>query len=284
MLMACPRITNAFPLREDKGRMGVVTLSGEQWLARVFRPAVAAVEGVRSAGVVSVDPLRVLGGRLAAQVEALGDTGVLTEEQERNALDALAEAGIMPEVQSVSASTSGPSVAVPVAVRAGSPPGAVPQPVEPAMLRGVLAGPRRLGQFDGRPVTLLSAELWSDRFLIDLYTDPGPEYRDRRTRATREHLEWLRLVRRGRTSERPSPARIASPLENLTWKLHDDHGTEYRQTGGSAESEPHLHRQRMRWSPTPPVNTGRLTLLATDDSGTVVLNAELPVPGRPGLE
>jgi hypothetical protein len=262
--------------------MGAVTLSGEQWLEQVFRPAVAAVERARSAGVVPVDSLRVLGGRLAAQVEVLGDTGVLTDEQERTALGALEKAGIMPEVRSTSASASvsGTGVAMPVAVRAGSAPVAARQPDEPPRLRGVLAGPRRLGQLDGRPVTLISAELWSDRFLVDLYTDPGPEYRDRRTRATREHLEWLRRQRRGQAVERPGAALVASPLQNLTWKLQDEHGTEYHRTGGSAEAEHHLDRQRMRWSPAPPVHTEHLTLLATDATGAVVLNAEIPVPGR----
>jgi hypothetical protein len=256
-----------------------VTLSGEQWLEQVFRPAVAAVERVRSADVVTVDPLRVLGGRLAAQVEALGDTGVLTDAQERSALDALEEAGIMPEVRTVSASSSGPGAALPVAVRAGSAaPVAAHQPAEAPRLRGVLAGPRRLGHLDGRPVTLVSAELWSDRVLVDLYADPGQEYRDRRTRATREHLEWLRGQRRGHAAERPRSALVASPLQDLTWTLQDDHGTEYHRTGGSAEAEHHLDRQRLRWSPAPPAHAERLTLLATDATGTVVLDAELPVP------
>jgi hypothetical protein len=147
-------------------------LSGEQWLTQVFRPAVAGVSRARrerSVGVVSVDPLRMVGGRLAAQVEALGDTGVLTDEQERAALDTLEQAGIMPETRSASAamSSSVPAgVFAPVPVRTGSAPVVVresAEPLDPPMLRGVLAGPRQLGQLDGRPVTLISAELWSDR-------------------------------------------------------------------------------------------------------------------------
>src|SRR2546423_9074591 len=89
-------------------------LSGEQWLAQVFRPAVAGVSRARrerSVSVVSMDPLRMLGSRLAAQVEALGATGVLTDEQESAALDALEEAGIMPEIRSVSFSASSSTAA-----------------------------------------------------------------------------------------------------------------------------------------------------------------------------
>jgi hypothetical protein len=234
--------------------------------------------------MVSIDPLRVLGGRLAAQVEALGDTGVLTDEQERAALAALEEAGIMPEIRSMSATTStstSANASAPVAVRVGSAPVVAHKPAEPPeppMLRGVLAGPRQLGELDGRPVALISAELWSDRFLVDLYTDPGPEHRDRRARATREHLEWMKRQRRGHTTERPDRAAVGSPLRDLTWELHDEHGAVYRRTGGSAESEHYLDRQRMQWTPAPPAHSERLTLLATDAAGTVVLNVEIPVP------
>jgi hypothetical protein len=264
-----------------------VKLSGEQWLTQVFRPAVAGVSRARrerSVGVVSVDPLRMVGGRLAAQVEALGDTGVLTDEQERAALDTLEQAGIMPETRSASAamSSSMPAgVFAPVPVRTGSAPVVVresAEPLDPPMLRGVLAGPRQLGQLDGRPVTLISAELWSDRFLVDLHTNPGPEHRDRRARATREQLEWMKRQRRGQATERPDRAVVGSALADLTWELHDEQGTAYRRTGGSAESGDCLDRQRMQWSPAPPAHSDRLTLLATDTTGTIVLNAEIPIP------
>jgi hypothetical protein len=236
-----------------------VTMSGEQWLDQVFRPTVAAVKNVPSTRRVSADPLQMLGSRLAAQVEALRDTGVLTDDQETTALDALEEAGIMPELQSVSASESG--TAIPA------------QP--PARLRSVVAGPRPLGLFDGRPVTLVAAELWSDRFVVDLYTDPGPEYRNRQARTNRERLKWISLQRRGQSAERPP--HVTSPLATLTWTLHDDHGTEYHQTGGSAGSERHLDRQRTQWSPAPPANCERVTLVATDTTGAVVLTLEIPV-------
>lgn len=262
-------------------------LSGEQWLAQVFRPAVAGVGRARragSVGVVSVDPLRMLGSRLAAQVEALGDTGVLTEEQERAALDSLEDAGIMPEIRSMSVSTSSSraeGVSAAVAVRAGEAPVAAREPAEPPeppTLRGVLVGPRRLGQLGGRPVTLISAELWRDRFVVDLYTNPGPEHRDRRARVVREQLEWMKRQRRGQRADRPDRAIPGSPLADLTWELRDEHGTAYRRSGGSAESGDQLDRQRMQWSPAPPAHTVRLTLLATDTAGTIVLEAEIPVP------
>lgn len=252
-------------------------------MAQVFRPAVAGVSRARrerSVGVVSVDPVRLLGSRLAAQVEALGDTGVLTDEQESTALDLLDEAGIGPEIRSVSSSTAAGAFA-PVAVRAGSAPVVAREPAEPLdppTLRGVLVGPRQLGHLGGRPVTLISAELWSDRFLVDLYTNPGPEHRDRRARAAREQLEWMKRQRRGQATERPGQAVVGSPLADLTWELRDEQDTAYRRTGGSAESGDHLDRRRMQWSPAPPAHSGRLTLLATDTTGTIVLNTEIPIP------
>ncbi|GAB3165283.1 hypothetical protein GCM10027258_87940 [Amycolatopsis stemonae] len=251
-------------------------LSGEEWLARVFRPAVAGVSRAQPVGTVSVDPLRLLGSRLAAQVEALGDTGVLTDEQERAALAALEKAGIRPEVRSMSASaSSSASTGAFAAVRAGAAP---VKPPAPPTLQGVLAGPRQLGRLDGRPVTLISAELWSDRIVVDLYTNPGPEHRDRRAQAAREHLEWVKRQRRGQAGGRPARAPAGSPLADLTWELRDAPGTAYRRTGGSAESGDHLDRQRMHWFPAPPADFGRLTLLATDPTGTTVLDAEITVP------
>lgn len=266
-----------------------MSMSGEQWLNQVFRSTMTAVNRARhdrSLGMIPLDRLRVVGGRLAAQVQALGDTGVLTDEQERTALDALVEAGIMPEVRSVSVSVSSTStsagVSAPVAVRAGSMPVAARVQDEPPRLLGVLAGPRQLGQLDGRPVTLISAELWSDRFLVDLYTDPGPEYRSRQTRMTQEHLEWRRNQRHGHATERPGQPLADPLLQGLIWELRDEQGTEYYRTGGSAASEHYVERQRMQWSPAPSADSGRVTLLATDASGTVVLDAEVHVPGLPG--
>jgi hypothetical protein len=51
----------------------------------------------------------------------------------------------------------------------------------------------------------------------------------------------------------------------------------YRQTGGSGTSEGRVERQRTQWSPAPPVNTEHVTLRATDATGAVVLDAEIPV-------
>jgi hypothetical protein len=242
-----------------------VTLSGEQWLAQVFRPVVAAVNRVRRAqSTASLGPL----GRLAAQVEALGDTGVLTDEQEREAMAALEDAGFTQEVTSVSSSAS-------ASARVGP---AADEPTGPPVLVGVLAGPRRLGHLDGRPVTLISAELWSDRFLFDLYTDPGQEYRDRQALATRERLERVIRQRRGQPTEGLRGAAPQSPLQELSWRLRGEGGVEYRQSGGSSEAGAHLDRRQLRWSPAPPPGSERLTLIATDTTGTVVLDVEIPVP------
>jgi hypothetical protein len=34
----------------------------------------------------------------------------------------------------------------------------------------------------------------------------------------------------------------------------------------------------MQWFPEPPAHSGRLTLLATDATGTTVLDSEIPIP------
>ncbi len=254
-------------------------LSGQQWLDRVLLSTVAAVTHPRHDRPAPADALHALGSQLAAQVNALADTGVLNDEQERAALAALTDAGIMPEIRSVSASASasaGGTGAV-AAVRAGSvPPVPTTTPAGPPTLSGVLAGPRPLGQLDGRAVTLISAELWSDRFLVSLCTETGQEYRDRRRQDTREHLEWMRRQRRGEAAERPGRTSAIPPLQALTWELRDEQATPYGLRGRSGESDEYLDLVRLRWYPPPASNTKRLTLVATDDSGMVAFTAEVP--------
>lgn len=254
-----------------------MTMTGEQWLDQVFRPSVSIADGARGMRV-QVDPMRVLGGKLAAQVEALGDTGVLTDEQERAAFDSLEAAGILPELESRSASmsttermtvTTGPDGTAGMAIS--------PVPDGPPRLLGVLAGPRELGSIDGRPVVLISAELWSDRFLVDLYADPGPGFRAGRARATRQQLDWLRHLRRGERADRPGGGHAMPALHDLVWDLQDGQGTEYARTAAGELSD-YVVRRRLQWTPAPWVGVETLTLRALDGDGTVVLTAELPRP------
>ena len=241
-----------------------MSMTGEEWLDRVFRPAVSISDRARGV-VVQVDPLKVLGGRLTAQVEALADTGVLTDEQERAALDALEAAGILPELQSRSAS-GGTRMTI------------TPAPDGPPRLEAVLAGPRDLGLLDGRPLVLISAELWSDRFLIDLYADPGPDFRAGVARATRERLDWVKRLRRGERADRPGGAHATARLHELTWDLLDEQGTEYTGTLAAAEASDYIARQRLRWWPAPWLGVESLTLRATDGAGSVVFTARVPRP------
>jgi hypothetical protein len=235
-----------------------VTLSGEQWLEQIFRP------------IVRSGPSPVLGGRLYAQVQALGATGVLTASQVADAINALAEIGYTPELRSVTATAFGTGSTAAVAVREGT----VVQPVveEPPVLRAVLGGPLRLGQFDGRPVTLVSVQLWSNRVVIDLFADPGPDYAARRAEAHRARLKQILSGRK----DMPRP--MVSPLQSLMWTLGDEHGTAYRVVGGSGHTDDHTDRRESQWSPAPPANTEHLTLRGTDPNGTVVLDIEVPVP------
>jgi hypothetical protein len=252
-----------------------MTMTGEQWLDRVFRPAVSIADRARGL-VVQVDPMKVLGERLAAQVEALGHTGVLTDEQESAAFDSLEAAGILPEAQSRSASMSATGVVAGTAARITI----SPAPDGPPRLLGVLPGPRELGPLDGRPVVLIAAELWSDRFLVDLYADPGPEFRAGRARATREQLEWVRRLRRGGNADRPrgGGGHPVPRLHSLAWELRDGHGTEYDCSEVTAEASDYLARRRLRFAPAPWAGADPLTLFATDDTGAVVFTAGLPRP------
>ena len=86
-----------------------MVLSGEQWLDEYFRPRLAAIDKQDGGHAALPEALRMLGGRLWAQVEALADTGVLNEQQERTALDLLRQAHLAPEIRSsgMSASQSG---------------------------------------------------------------------------------------------------------------------------------------------------------------------------------
>lgn len=253
-------------------------MTGEQWLDRVFRPAVSIADRARGL-VVQVDPMKVLGERLAAQVEALGDTGALTDEQENAALDSLEAAGLLPEAQS-SASMSATGVVVGTATR--EVPARItisPAPDGPPRLLGVLPGPRELGPLDGRPVVLIAAELWSDRLLVDLYTDPGPEFRAGQARATREQLEWVRRLRRGGNADRPrSDGRPVPRLHSLAWALRDEHDTEYDCSDVTAEASDYIARRRLRFAPAPSAGADPLTLHATDDTGAAVFTAEFPRP------
>lgn len=242
-----------------------MSLTGEQWLDQFFRPSVSVADGARGL-VVLVDPMRVLGSKLAAQVEALGDTGVLTDEQVSAALDVLEAAGILPELESRSASMSS-HIEI------------TPAPDGPPRLLGVLPGPRELARLDGRPVVLISAELWSDRFIVDVYADPGPQFRAGRARATREQLDWVRRLRRGERADHPGGAHAAPRLHELTWELQDEQGTEYGRNGGAtAEASDYIARRRLQWSMAPWVGAETLTLLATDGDGSVVFTADIPRP------
>lgn len=254
-----------------------MTMTGEQWLDRVFRPAVSIADRARGL-VVQVDPMKVLGEKLAAQVEALGDTGVLTDAQESAALDSLEAAGILPELSSRTATMSATGGTGTAFAREGTRMTISPAPDGPPRLLGVLPGPSELGRLDGRLVVLISAELWSDRFLVDLYTDPGPEFRAGRARASRERLDWVRRLRRGEDADHPGGGYVAPRLHELAWELQDEHGTEYHSSDVTAEASDYIARRRLRFAPAPWAGADQLTLRATDDTGAVVFTAELRRP------
>ena len=229
-------------------------LSGEQWLEQVFRPRVAGVARfLVRADSHTAGWTRQQGAVLMAQVSALVATGVLSDEQARSAFDLIDEAGIAPEIRSVSASGSASgSFAVPV--RKGLPAGVpVTAPSAPPELLRVSPGPRPLGRLDGRPVTLVSAELWSDRFAIDFFTETS-------------------------TGNRRILMHRPSRLQALRWELWDEIATAYGTAGGSGEWGEHLDRKRVSWQPAPPKDVEQVTLLAFD-GGDEVFSALIPVPG-----
>jgi hypothetical protein len=264
-----------------------MVLSGEQWLDEYFRPRIAAVQ--RNADEAPENHRR-LGARLWSQVEALADTGVLTADQEKSALELLRQAHLAPEIRSsgMSASQSATTTemtAVPVAMPAvstslaGPPPPVRPEVwTTPARLLGVLPGPRVLGQFEGHPVTLVAAELWNNRFVIDLYTGTTEQYRQARERSNRAHLDWMMRRRRGQDPGPAPPAHPQPPLQAARWELHDEHETRYRRSGGAGEWSDHLDRLRLHWHPAPPPEVRKVRLVASDPRGATMFGCLVPVP------
>jgi hypothetical protein len=262
---------------------GVMVLSGGQWLDQVLRPRLADVKRIRHDQASSTrleDVLWRLGARLASQVDALAATGVLTEEQERAASALIEDAGIMSETRSVSVSASSSSAVAFAASSAAASVAPIPVgvPSGPPTLLKVSPGPLPLGRFDGRPVTLVSAELWSDRFSLDFYTETSVESRLARREAGREHGEWIRRASRGEVAERPRTAQ-RSPLRSLRWGLRDESGTAYVTGGSSGEWGDYVDRKRISWHPAPPRDIERVTLFATDGEGKEVFGAEISAPG-----
>ncbi|HKN53800.1 MAG TPA: hypothetical protein VJX66_14960 [Amycolatopsis sp.] len=263
-----------------------MVLSGEQWLDEYFRPRLAAIDKQDGGHAALPEALRMLGGRLWAQVEALADTGVLNEQQERTALDLLRQAHLAPEIRSsgMSASQSGgPTAAMPMPVvstsLAGPPPPQRPDVwTTPPRLLGVLPGPHVLGQFQGHPVTLVAAELWNNRLVVDLYTGTTEEYRQARERSNRAHLEWMARRRRGQQTGEAPPGHPDPPMQAARWELHDEQGTRYRRSGGAGEWSDHLDRLRLHFHPAPPPDARKVHLRATDPRGTAMFGCLVPVP------
>jgi len=260
-----------------------MALSGEQWLDQVFRPKLADVQRVRAEQPADGDALKALGGRLWAQVEALADTGILSDEQERTALAALRGAELMPSVRVVSTSataTSEFSTGAPVSAAMFT--GEVhPLPATaagPPRLVGVQPGPFVLGLLGSNPVTLVTAEVWTGRIIVDIYTGTSPEQRRARHQGEHEYLEWVRRQRRGEAGQRPRHPRLTSPLQAAQWELRDEPGTPYARSGGTGEWDDHMDRQRLYWQPAPPPGVRQVTLTAVGPDGTAMFSCAIPLP------
>jgi hypothetical protein len=262
---------------------GCVAMSGEQWLERVFRPVVQQVVSLRESQPDDTLPqwaVRWLGARLASQVEALKDTGVLSEDQERAARDSLDTAGMLPETRSQSQWSS--STAFVAMARRGEEPqipdGLAPVVTGPAELVGVLAGPRVLGMLDGRALTLVCVELWSHEVAVDLFTETSAEFRAERGHHERAREDAIRRERRGEAVDVPRRRHPDSPLGQLRWQLSDARGTEYHRAGGSGQTSHDLDRIRIVWRPAAPPGVRLLTLTAMGSDGVTVTRMEIPVP------
>ncbi len=263
-----------------------MALSGEQWLDQVFRPKLADVQRVRAERGADGDALKALGGRLWAQVEALADTGVLTDEQERTALAALRGAELMPSVRVVStaatttatASSFGAATAVSAPTFSGEIHPLPEAAAGPPRLVGVQPGPFVLGLLGGNPVTLVAAEVWTGRIIVDLYIGTSPEQRRARHEGEHEYLEWVRRQRRGEPGERPRHPRLTSPLQAARWELRDEPGTLYARSGGTGEWDDHMDRQRLYWQPAPPPGVRQVTLAALAPDGAVLFTCAIPLP------
>lgn len=262
-------------------------MTGEQWLAQVVQPILDGLRRMDERRKADPDfrkAIALTGARLAAQVEALADTGVLTEAEEAQTLASLQDAGLISERLARTSSTWSSST---FTVRAAPALGheamlsvPVEAPVGPPELVAVSPGPIGLGDLDGFPLTLVVLELWTDGLAVDMYAPTSREHRSAWQRSEREQHELARRRRRGEEVPETPYRSPPSPLANLHWSLRDEVNTEYYRGGNSGHTDFGLDRIRIEWHPCPPPTVRQVRLRAAGDDDAEVVAATMRLPGR----
>ncbi len=230
-------------------------MSGEEWLAKVFEPALRE-ERIRSSNVVA---------ELSGALQALEACGLLEPKQMADGqrrLRAANEEALrrpFPEI---------------------TPPKSVAQPPT-NLLRHVFAPLAPLVDFEGVTLVLASVELWTRSVRLRIAGLNNP-ISDRLDEEHRQALEgWAKKVSDAheRSTVRDDPPRQAGArMLEMGLVLSDDAGTDYRWTGGSwggTGSEWHLEQG---FEPGIPAGAGELTLRVNDSNGSFVHEVQLELP------
>ncbi len=230
-------------------------VTGEQWLAEVFEPALRD-ERIGSSNVVA---------ELSGALQALEACGLLKRDQSTDArrrMRAAHEQALrrpFPEIV---------------------PPASIAQPPT-NLLRHVFAPLAPLVDFNGVTLVLASVELWTRSIRLRV-AGLNNTVSDRLDEEHRQALQgWARKVRaahdRGTIRDDP-PQHPGARLLDIRVTVADDRGSDYRCTvrsAGGTGSEWHLEAA---FEPVIPADAGELTVKASDPNGRPVHEVQLELP------
>lgn len=232
-------------------------MTGEEWLAKVFEPALRE-ERIRSSSVVA---------ELSGALRALEACGLLEPEQTADGQRRLRAAndealrGPLPEI---------------------TPPESVAQP--PAnLLRHVFTPLAPLVDFNGVTLVLGSVELWTRSVRLRI-AGLNNATSDRLDEQHRQALAgWAMKVHDAHARSRVPddlPREPGARLLDMGLALADDLGTDYRSTTSTAGGTGSEWRLETAFEPGMPAGARELTLTVSDSSGSLVRKVRLEVPER----
>ena len=230
-------------------------MTGEEWLAKVFEPALRD-ERIRSSNVVA---------ELSGALRALEACGLLEPEQTADGQRRLRAANGEALRQPLPEST---------------PPESVAQPPT-NLLRHVFTPLAPLIDFNGVTLVLASVELWTRSVHLRI-AGLNNATSDRLDEQHRQALDgWAKKVRdahaRSTVPEDP-PREPGARLLDMGLALADDVGTEYRSTTSSAGGTGSEWRLEASFEPGTPAGARELTLTVNDSSGSLVHTVRLELP------
>ena len=230
-------------------------MTGEEWLAKVFEPALRE-ERIRSSNVV---------GELSGSLRALEACGLPEPEQTADAQRRLHAANHEALRQPPAEIT---------------PPESVAQPPT-NLLRHVLAPLAPLVDFNGVTLVLASVELWtrSVRLRIAGLNNATSDGLDEQHRQALDG--WAKKVRdahdRSTVPDDP-PREPGARMLDMALALADDVGTGYRWTGANAGGTGSEWRLEEAFEPGVPTGADELTLRVSDPNGSLVHEVRLELP------